>query len=313
MDQRIVKIQPYFEERMWGGKRLIERYDYHTDVYPVGEVYNVVALENHADCCVEEMDTTLSKLYKTHPEWFCCDTDELPIRVNILDPEAPLSIQLHPDDPFAKAYNGGRGKPEAWVVLDAPDDGTIAFGHTATSKKELLDLIDAKAWKQLISYIPVVVDDYLDIPCGTLHAIGTDVLTYNISRNADCTLRLYDYERIDPHTKKQRDLQVDAFIKNLNIPDTSVGFVHHEAIKQDGLLLTHYFEQPGLYTLKRIVVNGNGHFVYDRFGFYTCVEGAGTINDVPIKKGETVLVPESCHDLQFDGTMDLFLASYRNV
>ncbi|MDD6466885.1 MAG: mannose-6-phosphate isomerase, partial [Erysipelotrichaceae bacterium] len=121
--KKIVKVLPYYEPRMWGGsKRLIEEFHYVTDIKPVGEVYNVVALHGHADCLVPEMDMMLSDLYKAKPEWFNCDTEELPIRVNILDPSDRLSIQIHPTDEFARTYNGGRGKPEAWVILDAPED-----------------------------------------------------------------------------------------------------------------------------------------------------------------------------------------------
>ncbi|GJM56479.1 hypothetical protein [uncultured Dubosiella sp.] len=43
--RKIVKIEPYYEPRMWGGgSRLKEEFHYATDVAPLGEVYNVVAL-----------------------------------------------------------------------------------------------------------------------------------------------------------------------------------------------------------------------------------------------------------------------------
>ena len=132
--KKIVKILPFYEPRMWGGgERLENEFNYHTDVKPLGEVYNVVALQGHADCEVSGMDMTLSALYKQYPEWFNCDTEELPVRVNILDPMADLSVQLHPDDAFARAYNGGRGKPEAWVILDTTEEGRIQFGHKANT------------------------------------------------------------------------------------------------------------------------------------------------------------------------------------
>lgn len=89
--KKIVKIEPYYEPRMWGGgKRLEEEFHYHTDVKPLGEVYNVVALPNHADCFVPEMNQTLSQLYVNHPDWFDCETKELPIRVNILFKFIPM-------------------------------------------------------------------------------------------------------------------------------------------------------------------------------------------------------------------------------
>lgn len=67
--KKIVKVDPYYEPRMWGGsKRLVEEFYYQTDIAPLGEVYNVVALPNHADCFVPEIDMTLSKLYEEKPD-----------------------------------------------------------------------------------------------------------------------------------------------------------------------------------------------------------------------------------------------------
>ena len=138
---RIVRILPYYEERMWGGgTRLRDEFHYVTDVEPLGEVYNVVALENHADCDVPEMNMKLSQLYQRHRDWFDCETEKLPIRVNILDPLDDLSVQIHPEGEFARGYNGGRGKPEAWVILDTPPDGRIEFGHYAKTREEFISM-----------------------------------------------------------------------------------------------------------------------------------------------------------------------------
>ena len=90
---KLYYIAPYFEERMWGGTCLRTEFGYVTDVDPIGEVYNVVALPGHADCPVIGENTTLSELYTDRPELFRCQTAELPIRVNILDPAADLSVQ----------------------------------------------------------------------------------------------------------------------------------------------------------------------------------------------------------------------------
>ncbi len=73
--RKIVKIEPYYEPRMWGGgSRLKEEFHYATDVAPLGEVYNVVALPGHADCFVPEMNCTLSQLYECTMWWLCLDT-----------------------------------------------------------------------------------------------------------------------------------------------------------------------------------------------------------------------------------------------
>ena len=312
--KQIVKVMPFYEPRMWGGgKRLVEEFHYHTDVAPLGEVFNVVALPNRQDSDVPELGMTLSEVYAKHQDWFNCDTEELPIRVNILDPIADLSIQIHPDDAFAKKYNNGRGKPEAWVILDAPERSSIQFGHYAKTREEFKAKTEAREWKSLLKYLPAVKDGFIDIPAGTLHAIGKGVLTYNISRDADCTLRLYDYDRIDPSTGKKRPIQVEEVYENVNVPDRSTEFVMYPSALEHGIHVTRYWDEPGLYTLMRLQVEEKGRFSHLRFAFYTCVGGSGTVNGKPIRKGETILVPEGMGMLDFEGRMDLFLASYRNL
>lgn len=311
--KKIVKIVPFYEPRMWGGgTRLKDEFHYETEVAPLGEVYNVVALEGHADCGVPEMEMTLSELYRSYPEWFSCETEELPIRVNILDPMADLSIQIHPDEEFARKYNGGRGKPEAWVILDTPEDGQIQFGHNAKTKEEFISMTENQEWNKLLRYLKAEKDGFIDIPAGTLHAIGTGVLTYNISRNADCTLRLYDYDRLDPATGDKRPIQPKEVYDNVNIPDRSTEFVQYPPAIENGVAVTRYWDQPGLYTLIRLQISEKGTYLHERFAFYTCVKGEGTVNGVSVRQGETILVPEGMGWLTFEGDMDLFLASYRN-
>lgn len=310
---KIVKIEPFYEPRMWGGgKRLVEEFHYHTEVQPLGEVYNVVALPGHADCYVPECEMPLSQVYIAHPEWFDCETNELPIRVNILDPMQDLSVQIHPGDDFARSYNGGRGKPEAWVILDTCEGGRIQFGHHAKTKEEFIKLTESRDWDHLLKYLPAVKDGFIDIPAGTLHAIGTGVLTYNISRNADCTLRLYDYDRIDPSTGRLRDIQPEEVYENVNMPDRSTPFMVYPSAFERGIQVTRYWDEPGLYTLMRLQVEEEGTFLHERFAFYTCVDGEGSIQGTAIRKGETILVPTGSGMLTFKGKMDLFLASYRN-
>lgn len=311
--RKIVKVEPYYEPRMWGGgKRLIEEFHYQTDIAPLGEVYNVVALPNHADCFVPNMNMTLSKLYEEKPDWFECETEQLPIRVNILDPMYDLSIQIHPDDDFAKTYNGGRGKPEAWVILDAPEDGYIEFGHHAKTKEEFISMTQNKEWDKLLRYLKTPIDGFIDIPSGTLHAIGKGVLTYNISRNADLTLRLYDYDRIDPSAHKKRPIQPEEVYENVNIPDKMITFQQYPYANEFGCKVTRYWDEPGLYTLMRIQTDTEGKFLHERFAFYTCVKGEGMINDMHIRQGETILVPNHMGWIKIKGKLDLFLASYRN-
>jgi mannose-6-phosphate isomerase len=312
MKKEIMYILPFFEERMWGGTRLAKEFGYKTDVFPIGEVYNVVALKHQADCIVKGKDITLSELYEKQPQLFNCETKELPIRVNILDPIADLSVQIHPDDTYALKHNNSRGKPEAWVILDCPLDGYIEFGHNASTKEEFVDLVKEGEYKKLFRYLPTKKDMYIDIPAGTLHAIGKNVLTYNISRNTDLTYRLYDYDRINPSTGLKRQLHIQEVIDNILIPDHINNFVSFPSIFDKGCELTEYWDEPGLYTLKRIKITAKGRYEQECFIFITVYEGTGTINKLPLKKGDTVFIPDHMGELLFEGSLDMFLASYRN-
>lgn len=311
--KQTLKIEPYYEPRIWGGsRRLIDEFHYETDIAPLGEVYNVVALPDGPDCMVPSMNQSLSQIYRANPEWFRCETEELPIRVNILDPAADLSIQIHPDDKFAKTWNGGRGKPEAWVILDAPEDGQIEFGHYAQTLEQFRNWTEKRQWKKLLRYLPVRKDAFIDIPVGTLHAIGKGVLTYNISRNADLTLRLFDYDRIDPSTGQTRRIEPEAVFENVQIPDRLIEFQNFPAVGEHGLSIIRYTDDPGLYTLIRLQCKDKGRFLQERFAFYTCVRGEGKINGLPVRQGDTVLVTDGDEWTEFEGDLDLFMASYRN-
>ena len=135
-------------------------------------------------------------------------------------------------------------------------------------------------WGHLLKYLPAKRDWFIDLPAGTLHAIGRDVLTYNVSRNADLTYRLFDYDRVDPKTGSSRELAIDKVIDCVNVPDTTEGFVWFEPYEQGDLEITDYWDEPGLYTVSRVKCTGRGTYELPRFAFYTVVEGAGLVNEI---------------------------------
>ena len=110
MPNQIYQILPVFEERLWGGQRLRERFGYQSDLKNIAEVYNVIAIPGHLDCTVADTGEKLSLFYHTHRELFDCETPEMPVRMIMCAAKEPLSIQIHPDDDYALAHEGMRGK-----------------------------------------------------------------------------------------------------------------------------------------------------------------------------------------------------------
>ncbi|CAM3085599.1 Phosphoheptose isomerase [Sphingomonas antarctica] len=120
-------------------------------------------------------------------------TDE-PLLIKYLFTSDRLSIQVHPDDAAAQAAGYKRGKDEAWVVLAAEPDATIALGTTRVATRDELraDALDGSI-EQLVDWKPVKAGEFYYSAAGTIHAIGAGLTIIEIQQNVDLTYRLYDY------------------------------------------------------------------------------------------------------------------------
>jgi mannose-6-phosphate isomerase len=107
-----------------------------------------------------------------------------------------LSIQVHPNDAQAQAAGHVRGKDEAWVILAAEPDSTVALGFKQPLTAEALRAaaLDGTI-EQLVDWKPVKPGDVIYSPAGTVHAIGAGITLVEIQQNVDLTYRLYDYGR----------------------------------------------------------------------------------------------------------------------
>lgn len=99
----------------------------------------------------------LSELWEKHPELFGnTGMDRFPLLVKIIDAKDDLSIQVHPDDAYAKVHeNGSLGKTECWFILDCKENATLVVGHNAKTREELEQMIQEGKWKEFIREIPI--------------------------------------------------------------------------------------------------------------------------------------------------------------
>ncbi len=107
-----------------------------------------------------------------------------------------LSIQVHPDDIAAQAAGHRRGKDEAWLVLAAEPEATIALGTREVTSREALAagaldgaIVDMMDWRA------VKAGDFIYSAAGAVHAIGAGITLIEVQQNVDLTYRLYDYGR----------------------------------------------------------------------------------------------------------------------
>jgi mannose-6-phosphate isomerase len=123
--------------------------------------------------------------------------------LKLLFTSEPLSIQVHPDDTFARAMGMPNGKSEAWYIISAKPGAQTGVGlkHRVTPQELRASIRDGSI-VELIQWRPVAKDDVIFIPAGTIHAIGAGIVLAEIQQRSDTTFRLFDYDR-------QRELHED--------------------------------------------------------------------------------------------------------
>jgi mannose-6-phosphate isomerase len=123
--------------------------------------------------------------------------------LKLLFTSEPLSIQVHPDDTFARAMGTPNGKSEAWYIISAKPGAQIGIGlKRRVTPQELRASITNGSIVELVQWRPVAKGDVIFIPAGTIHALGAGIVLAEIQQRSDATFRLFDYGRA-------RELHVD--------------------------------------------------------------------------------------------------------
>src|SRR6202162_2608982 len=140
-----------------------------------------------------------------------------PLLAKFLDANAKLSVQVHPDDTYARLHEQGKlGKTEFWYILDAAPDSSIIHGFkAATSREEVQQAIQDVTLEKLLHEVSVSAGDIIFVPAGTVHAIGDGVLLYELQEYSDLTYRMYDYGRLTS-AGVPRELHVDKSLDVLH-------------------------------------------------------------------------------------------------
>jgi len=116
--------------------------------------------------------------------------------LKLLFTSEPLSIQVHPDDEFARSIGLPNGKTEAWYILSAAPGARVAVGlKRHLTPQELRASMRDGSIARLTQWRPVTKGDIVFVPAGTIHAIGAGVVLAEIQQRSDATFRLFDYGR----------------------------------------------------------------------------------------------------------------------
>jgi mannose-6-phosphate isomerase len=210
-----------------------------------------------------------------------------------------LSIQVHPNDKQAKARGFKRGKEEAWIILAAEPDSTIALG---TKRPLIAEELRAAALDgsivELMHWQSVKAGDVFYSPAGTVHAIGAGITLIEVQQNVDLTYRLYDYGR-------PRELHLDDGVAVSNpVPFENPAVPEVLSPEVTRIVESNKFTIDRFFMTHRMSFGVTGATPH----WFIPVSGHGTINGQLFKAGECWLVDEPC-EIAVVEPIDLLLAS----
>ncbi len=116
--------------------------------------------------------------------------------LKLLFTDQALSIQVHPDDAFARAIGLPHGKTEAWYVLAAAPGAEVALGlNQSLTLPQLRAAIVDGTIVDLMHRQVVRAGESIVVSAGTIHAIGAGLVIAEIQQRSDATFRLFDFGR----------------------------------------------------------------------------------------------------------------------
>ncbi|WP_054860820.1 mannose-6-phosphate isomerase, class I [Gracilibacillus sp. JCM 18860] len=318
MYQEPIFLQPVFQERIWGGgQKLNTEFSYTIPYEKTGEAWVISAHPNGPSKITNGplKNQTLLEAWKNHGELFRKPADseeEYPLLIKILDANDNLSVQVHPDDQYAREVaNEAYGKTECWYVLSAEPDAELIIGHHAQTREELEKLIDEGQWDKLLRKVKVKAGDFVYVPSGTIHAIGKGIVILETQQSSDITYRVYDYDRTDAqgntrelHLKEAKDVTtVPHETPRLNQSDEiDQGLTSKKLVEEKYFTVYHWGGLDG-----KVAKTMDQDFLQ-----VSVIEGEAKLTvhqqQFDVKKGDHFIIPATISAYQLDGAAEMIVS-----
>ena len=307
-------LKPVFKERIWGGTTLKDEFEYEIPTENTGECWAISAHPN-GPSVIENgpfAGMTLDNLWKEQPELFGNPKEEVfPLLTKILDANMDLSVQVHPDDAYAKVHeNGDLGKTECWYIIDCKEDADMIFGHNARSKEELVEQMNEGKWDELLRRVKIKPGDFFYVPSGTIHALCEGTLVLETQQSSDTTYRVYDYDRRDAEGNL-RDLHLEKAIEVTTVPHQDA--VSSPRVDERANMTITTFVESEFFSVYKWDLHGKASFSFnEQYLLLSVIKGDGVLmsNDkrYELKKGTHLIIPVGFGEFELDGNCELIVS-----
>lgn len=232
-------LKPSYIYKIWGGEKLLQK-KINSEVngannYPLGETWEVSI---HDDGPSYLKDGTKLKSFFSE--------STLPYLVKFIDTSDYLSVQVHPNDIYAKKVENSVGKTECWIILDAqPGEGIYLGFKGSVDPKEFNEaVLRGDDLTGFLQFHEVKKGDFFYVPAGSVHAIGKGVTLIEIQQSSGVTYRVWDWNRVEKDGKPrelhiEKAMDVLCFEKKYNTSDYFK--IAHSVLEKEGVidLITH--------------------------------------------------------------------------
>lgn len=313
----ILSLYPTLKETIWGGRTLIDDFGFETDGDNAAEAW---LLSCHKDGpsfvlnSVYEGKTLAQVIEEEGRECLgtnCRDIADFPVLIKIIDARDKLSVQVHPDDRYAREFENENGKTEAWYVLKADEGASLIFGvnHDMT-KDEFSAAIKNGTLLDDVNVVNVKAGDVVFIPSGMLHAIGEGILLAEVQQSSNSTYRVFDYNRRDKNGNL-RELHIEKAVDVVDLKLTQVNFAPEGKPEKTGDAEKTYLTGCEYFKMINVEVDGSYEDFADEVSFVSLLvlEGEGkifsdTVN-LDISKGSSIFVPASYGKFTVSGRLSI--------
>lgn len=226
----IFKLTPACKDYLWGGRRLIDDYHKRFDGARLAETWelscheaglSVIADGEHAGETLRDFLARCPEALGENGQRFT----DFPVLIKLIDADRDLSIQVHPDDAYARAHEGQNGKTEMWYVLSAAPGAFLYCGFArALTKEEFRARIEDNTLPEVLRCVNVKAGDVVFIPAGTIHAICHGIVVAEVQQSSNVTYRVCDYGRLGADGKPRalhiaQALEVTSLSAGVEQPD----------------------------------------------------------------------------------------------
>lgn len=314
-------MTPASKDYLWGGSRLNDDFGFNILINPFAEAW-VCSTHPDGESLVSD-GQHLSDVLAAHPEYLGTHPlevtngrAELPILIKLIDAKSDLSVQVHPDDEYAREHEDSWGKTEMWYVLAAKPGASLVYGFNRdVSKEAIRKAVETGTIERLLNHVEVHKNDLFYIESGTVHAIGAGCLIAEIQQSSNLTYRIYDYDRKDKSGKK-RALHIDRALDVVNLKSSATPRQPMRVLRYKNGAASELLTRCKYFQVERMLLNTEGRKLAEfrtgknSFHALLCVDGCGNISGVDIDggnfnlnffKGDCVFVPADSIPLKLHG------------